>query len=189
MILRTRSFAWATLVALALSSLACPPPRTREPAPLLLLGPFAELCAQVQWLRFQAASRRGEEARALELAESALALDPRASEGWQALAAHLVFDLASREREPELARRRAAFLAGLAVLARGVEQSDRPQELELFRGLVLVAKAESDPELDPRGSPALLRAAAEAFERAAALGDRRAAELAPQVRAEAARGE
>lgn len=185
----SRSLAWAAVVALALASLAWPPPRASAPAPLLLLGPFAELCAEVQWLRFQAAQRRGEEARALELAESALALDPRASEGWQALAAHLVFDLASREREPDLARRRAAFQAGLAVLARGAERSARPQELELFRGLVLVAKAQHDPELDPRGAPALLRAAAEAFERAAELGDERAAELAAQVRAEAARDE
>jgi hypothetical protein len=177
------------VAALALAPLACPPPRERAGTPLLVLGPFAELCAQVQWLRFQAAQRRGEEARALELAESALALDPRASEGWQALAAHLVFDLASREREPELARRRACLQAGLAVLTRGVETCERPHELELFRGLVLVAKAESDPELDPRGAPALLGAAAEAFERAAELGDERAAELALQVRDEAARAE
>lgn len=189
MILRPRALGWAALGALALASLVWPPPRARTPAPLLVLGPFAGLCAEVQWLRFQAASRRGEEARALELAESALALDPRASEGWQALAAHLVFDLASREREPELARRRASFRAGLAVLARGAAESDRPRELELYRGLVLAAKAENDPELDPHGAPALLRAAAEAFERAAELGDSRAAELATQVRAEAARAQ
>ena len=184
-----RLLAWIAVAALALLPVACPPPRASGPAPLLLLGPFAELWAQVQWLRFQSASRRGEEARALELAESALALDPRASEGWQTLAAHLAFDLAAREREPVLARRRACFLAGLAVLQRGAERSERPAELELFRGLVLAAKAESDPELDPGGAPVLLLRAAEAFERAARLGDERAAELAPQMRAEAARGE
>ncbi len=184
-----RFLGWAAVAALALVPLACPPPPASRPAPLLLLGPFAELWAQVQWLRFQAASRRGEEARALELAENALALDPRASEGWQTLAAHLVFDLAAREREPVLARRRACFQAGLAVLQRGAERSERPAELELFRGLVLVAKAESDPALDPGGAPALLLAAAEAFERAARLGHERAAELAPQLRAEAAREE
>jgi hypothetical protein len=188
-ILRSRALAWSAVAALALTSLACPPPRANAPVPLLLLGPFAELCSQVQWLRFQAASRRGEEARALEMAASALAFDPRASEGWQMLAAHLVFDLASREREPELSRRRAYFQAGLAVLARGTESCERPQELQLFRGLVLAAKAQNDPELDPLGAPALLRAAAEAFERAAELGDAHAAELAPQVRAEAARAE
>jgi hypothetical protein len=184
-----RFLAWAAVAALALPPLACPTPRQSGPAPVLLLGPFAELWARVQWLRFQAANRRGEEARALELAESALALDPRASEGWQTLAGHLVFDLAAREREPVLARRQACFQAGLAVLRRGAENCQRPAELELYRGLVLVAKAESDPALDPGGAPALLLAAAEAFERAARLGDERAAELAPQVRAEAGRAE
>jgi hypothetical protein len=184
-----RALGWAVLGALVLASLVSPPPRASAPAPFLLLGPFAGLCAEVQWLRFQAASRRGEEARALELAESALALDPRASEGWQALAAHLVFDLASREREPELARRRASFQAGLAVLARGSAESDRPAELELYRGLVLAGKAENDPELDPGGAPALLRAAVEAFERAARLGDPRGTELAAQLRAGAARAQ
>jgi hypothetical protein len=181
-----RGLAWAAALALGLAPLLVPPPPA-APAPLLVLGPFAELAAQVQWLRFQAASRRGEEARALELAESALALDPRATEGWQTLAAHLLFDRASREREPALARRRAWFHAGLAVLARGTERAERPEELELLRALALVAKAEGDPELDPLGASALLRAAAEAFERAGRLGDARAAGLAPQVRSEAER--
>ena len=176
---------WTGALALALVPFACPPPRAPAPARLWLLGPFAELVAELQWLRFHVASRRGEEARALELAEGALALDPRASEGWQTLAAHLVFDLASRAREPELARRRAWFEAGLAVLAQGAERAARPAELELLRGLVLFDKAERDPELDPLGAPALRAAAVAAFERAAALGEARAAELLPQVRAAA----
>ena len=58
--------------------------------------------------------------------------------------------------------------------------------IEAHEGL---GKAESDPELDPRGAAALLSAGAEALERAAALGDARAAELVPQVRADAARAE
>lgn len=180
---------WGAVIGLALVGLVARPPRPRAAPALALLGPVAELAAEVQWLRFHAASRRGEEARALELAESALALAPEASEGWQVLAAHLVFDLASREREPELARRRAWFEAGLALLARGVARAAQPGELELFRGLMLLGKAESDPELDPRGAAALLSAGAEALERAAALGDARAAELVPQVRADAARAE
>ena len=184
-----RALAWAAVLALALVSLAGPAPRPAAPAPLLLLGPFADLWAEIAWLRFQAALRRGEEARALELAESALALDPRSSEGWRMLAGHLVFDLASRERTPDLARRRACFQAGLAVLARGVERSARPEELELFRGLVLLAKAEGDPELDPGGAQALKRSAADAFEHAARLGSEQAKELVPQVRADAERRE
>ena len=171
---------WLAAAALALVPFACPPPRAPEHARLLLLEPFAELAAELQWLRFHSATLRGEEARALELAESALALDPRASDGWQTLAAHLAFDLASREREPDLARRRAWFEAGLAVLARGAARAARPAELELLRGLILTAKAEGDPELDPGGAPALRARATAAFERAAALGDARAAELVTQ---------
>ncbi len=176
---------WLGALALALVAWLAPAPPPAGGPRLLVLGPFASLAAQLQWLRFHAASRRGEEARALELAESALALDPRASEGWETLAAHLVFDLASREREPELARRRAWFEAGLALLARGVERAAQPAELELFGGLVLFAKAAGDPELDPGGARALRAAAAAALERAAALGDPRAAALAAQVRASA----
>ncbi len=177
--------AWFAVLALALVPVACPPPAVPAPPRLWLLGPCAELVAQLQWLRFHAASRRGEEARAFELAEGALALDPRATEGWQTLAAHLVFDLASREREPDLLRRRAWFEAGLAVLERGAERAARPEELELLRGLVLFDKAGRDPELDPRGAPALYAASAAAFERAAALGEPRAAELLAQARAAA----
>lgn len=183
-----RGLAFGAL-ALALGAWFTAPPPAAEGPRLFLLGPFASLAAQLQWLRFHAASRRGEEARALGLAESALALDPRASAGWETLAAHLVFDLASREREPDLARRRAWFEAGLALLARGVEHTAQPAELELFRGLVLFAKAAGDPELDPGGAPALRAAAAAALERAAALGDAKAAALAAQVRADEARAE
>ena len=178
---------WACALALALVPLACPPPRPEARPQLWLLGPFAELAAEVQWLRFHAAVTAGEEARALALAEEALALDPRASAGWQSLAAHLVFDQASPALEPDPARRRTWFAAGLAVLSRGAAQAARPQELEFFRGLVLVTKAEDDPELDPGGARALRAAAVRAFERAAELGDARAAELLPQARAAAAR--
>jgi tetratricopeptide (TPR) repeat protein len=175
-----RALAWA-LVGLLLLPLACRERAAEAPAALRLLGPFVELGAQLQWLRFQAASQRGEEARALELAESALALDPRATEGWQSLAGHLVFDLASREREPELARRRAWFEAGLGVLARGAERAAHPEELELFRALVLLRKAEGDPELDPGGAPALEAEARAAMARAAEHGHAQARELLPQL--------
>ena len=180
-----RRVAWLAALALACLALAFPPPRAAGRAPLLLLSPFAELAAQVQWLRFHVATRRGEEARALALAESALALDPRASDGWEALAAHLALDLASREREPDLARRCAWFEAGLAALARGAERAARPAELELYRALLLANKAELDPELHPRGAAGLAEDSLAALERAAALGDERALELLPQARAAA----
>lgn len=179
-----RLAAWVGVAVLLLVPLACPPPMVREPVPLLLLGPFAELAAQVQWLRFHAANLHGEGARALELAESALALDPRAPEGWQNLAAHLVFDLASREREPAVERRRVWFRAGLSVLERGAERASRPGELELFRALVLLGKAQSDPEVDLGGAAALRSAALDALRRAATLGQSQARELALQLGAE-----
>lgn len=172
-----RILSWALAAGLAGLALLLPRAPATEPTPLLFFGPFAELGAQVQWLRFRAASQRGEEARALELAESALALDPRAPEGWQHLAAHLAFDLASREHEPELGRRRAWFRAALSVLERGRARCAQPQELELFRAVLLLAKASGDPELDPGGAPALQDAARAALARSAALGQPEAADL------------
>lgn len=182
---RARAASWVLVVGLGLASWACPAPAPTQPAALRLLGPFAELGAQLQWLRFHAASRRGEEARALELAESALALDPRASEGWQTLAAHLAFDLASREREPRLERRRAWFETSLLVLSRGAERAAQPAEIELFRAVVLLAKAAGDPELDVGGAAALEAAGLAALQRAAELGEPRARALLDQPRAEA----
>jgi hypothetical protein len=181
-----RTLAWALVCVLVAVAVARPPERRAGRTPLFVLAPFAELAAEVQWVRFQGASLRGETARALELAESALALDPTAGAGWERLAAHLAYDLASREREPDLARRRAWFAAGLDVLARGAQEAERPAELLVFRALVLAAKAATDPELAPGGERELLHAAAAALEEAAAHGDPRAAGLAAQVRAEAA---
>ena len=184
---RTQRLAgWAAVVALAGTALVLQAPRPRAPTRLFLLGPLAPLAAQVQWLRSQAAGSRGQEARALELAESALALDPSRVEGWERLAAHLLFDLASREREPDLARRRSLFEAGRAVLARGGAQSSEPGELELFQALAWISKASSDPELHPLGARGLYDEAVVALERAAARGESRAAELLPQARALAA---
>jgi hypothetical protein len=177
------------VLAVAFAALAWSTARPAPPDPLVLrlLGPLAELASEVQWLRFRAAVRAGEEARGLRLAESALTWNPRANAGWETVASHLVFDLASTAREPELARRRAWFEAGLALLARGRERVERPAALELARGLFLLGKAELDPELAPGGAAELQRRAYEAFEAAAALGEARAAALLPQLRAEVER--
>jgi hypothetical protein len=178
-----RSLGWLTVLALAWVASVLHPPQRHGRTGLVLLGPVAPLLAEVQWLRFQAASLRGHDARALELAEGALALAPERAEGWERLAAHLLFDRASRERQEELADRRTLFQAGMAVLARGIEESRARADLEFFRALAFISKATTDPELDVRGPSGLYGEAVEALERAAAEGDLRAEELLPHVRA------
>jgi len=178
------------LRALALALLALPllfAGGARGPAPRVrLFGPFVELAAEVQWLRFRSAALAGRRARALELAEQALALDPGWTAGWQALGATLALDFASEAREPDLPTRRAWFDAGIEALERGAERARSPAELHVFRAVILFGKAEGDPGLDPGGAPALRRRALEAYEAAAALGDAHAAELGRHLRAAAA---
>jgi len=167
----------ATLAALALCLaplLAPPTPAARRDG---LLAPFAALAAELEWVRFHGAAQRGEEARALALAEHALALAPHSTAGWQTLAAHQGYLRGAPSGEPDLARRRAWFEAALATLARGRAQAAQPDELELFRALFLLSRAEQDPELVPGGATELARAARAALESAAQLGNARAAEL------------
>jgi len=165
-----RLAAWALVAGLLALALAGTPPPRERPAHPALLGPFLELVADVQWVRFQRARLAGEPVRALGFAESALELAPSATDGWKVLAAHLALDLGSREREPDVEVRRSLLQAALAVLARGVERAADPGELELETGLILANKAELDPELDPGGARALFTGAAAAFERAARHG-------------------
>jgi len=179
----TRRALWCLAGALLLVPILAPPEAGRR-SPWRLLGPFLELAAELQWVRFQQARLAGEEAHALELAEGALALDPRSSAGWVALAEHLALDLASAEREPDLARRRAWFQAGLEVLTRGGGEAEHPEELELARGLLYYGKASGDPELAPGGARELRDAAVRAFERAAELGAPTAREYARLLREE-----
>lgn len=175
------------LLAAALLALPCalaPAPHAR---PLGLLAPIAELAAEIQWVRFEGALTRGEEARALALAESALALAPRVGAGWQRLAAHQGYELASRLVEPDVERRRVWLAAAEATLARGREAAARPAELVLFQALLLHSKADLDPELAPGGAEELRARARVALERAAGLGSHEARELlgylpAPEAR-------
>lgn len=179
--------ALATLLAggLCLAPLLAPPsPTERRDG---LLGPFAALAAELEWVRFQQALERGEEARALALAEHALALAPHSTAGWQMLAAHLGYGRAAPNAEPDLARRRAWFEAALALLERGRARAAHPEELELFRALYLVSRAEQDPELVAGGAPELLARARAALLEAARLGSAQAAELAPYLEATPAR--
>lgn len=180
-----RGLAFLLATALCLAPLLVPatPAQRRDG----LLGPFAALAAELEWLRFQAAAERGEEARALALAERALALAPRSTAGWQFLAAHQGYQCASPGREPELARRRAWFEAALATLDRGRAHAAHPEELELFRALLLLSRADLDPELVPGGARELATRARAALAEAARLGSREAAELGPYLDAAPAR--
>jgi len=151
---------------------------------LRLLGPASELGRSLQWIRFQRALLRGNQQRALALAESAIALDPAATDGWQLLAAHLGYFLASPEREHDLGRRRMWLQAALAVTRRGAQQADQPEELHLQRGLMLLSKLDLDPEVDPEGPAGLLAGAIEAFREAARLGSAAARELLVDLQAD-----
>ena len=173
-----RAWAWTLVGALLCLPLLAPAASERPPPlPLRLFTPFAELAAEVQWVRFAMARQRGEEVRALQLAESALTLDPGNSAGWECLAAHLALFQASREREPDLARRRAWFEAGLHVLERGLECARDAGALHLQRGILLLTKAEVDPELAQGGAAEFFGRAAEAFALAAEAGVGGAREL------------
>lgn len=168
----------ATLVALPCA--LAPRPSARA---LGLIGPVAELAAEVQWVRYEGALTRGEEAHALALAESALALAPRVSAGWQHLAAHLGYDLASRTVEPDPARRRVWLAAAESTLTRGAAAAARPAELLLFHALLLASKADVDPELAPGGKAELLARSRALFEQAAELGSHEAREVLGSHRA------
>jgi len=142
-----------------------------------LLGPAAELFADVQWIRFTRARLRGEHDRALAFAESALELDPSSTDGWEYLATHLATFHASSEREPEPALREAWFRAGLEVTRRGALQASDPGRLALTRALLCLNRAQLDPALDPEQRAHLLAEARSAAEEAQELGTLGAAEL------------
>lgn len=172
-------------VALCLAPLvAGPTPAARRDG---LLGPFADLAAELEWVRFRGALERGQTARALALAEHALALAPRSTAGWQRLAAYQGYERGAALSEPELARRRTWFESALTTLERGRAHAAHPEELELFRALFLLSRAEQDPELVPGGAKELETRARAALAEAVRLGSRQAAELAPYLEAQLAR--
>jgi hypothetical protein len=147
-----------------------------------LLGPVAELAADLQWVRTHDALRRGDVALAFARAESALALAPGATGGWLFLARYLAFDRASEEREVDPERRRAAVAAGLELARRGEACAREPAELALWQGLVRVKEAEEGDLAWPGGARVLLGDAVADFERAAELGHADGAELAAGTR-------
>ena len=170
---------WATAALLAFAPGAW---RTwREPAPgegrefairsgSSVVRPLARLASHVQWIRFQRARLAGRGAEALRLGASAVELAPQTTEGWEYLASHFGFYLASREREPDPARRRAWLEAALEVTERGSTRVADPGQLALLRGSLLLSKAELDPEIWSGGQEVLLQLAEKAFREAHELG-------------------
>ena len=180
---RARLLGWVGVALLASLSIAM---RWRAPhgapagsLPLRLLGPIASAAASVQWVRVYAALSEGRTDLALARGETALELDPGATSGWLALAAHMAFERASPEREPSAERRLAWVRAALELAARGEERARDPARVALWRGLVLSKLAREDEPLAwPGGARGLWLDAAEHFERASALGSPHGAELA-----------
>jgi hypothetical protein len=154
-----------------------------------LLGPVAGLAASAQWVRFDAALRRGDTARAYARAEGALRLDPREPRGWIFLARHLVYERGSVLREPDRAARARWIEAGLDTLRRGESLSRDPGALLFERGVVLAFQASLSDEdrAQPTDEAEAWKLAAEAFDQAAAIGTPEAARAAELARERARR--
>ena len=172
------------LVALSAGLDGTLPERRSSSLALRLFGPLAELAARVQWVRARSAMIEGRSDLALARGTVALELDPGDSEGWMLLAWHLSLERASLQREPDRARRLAWLRAGLDLARRGEASAREPEQLALWRGLVLTQFALEDEPLDwPGGVAGLWEAAAAAYERAAELGYPDGEELAGKARA------
>lgn len=165
----------AVVICAGLSWLPGPTAQPRGP-----LGPFASFAATVQWARTDAAFDSGRLDVGLARAESALALDPEATQGWSWLASVLVHRFGAPEFEAASQTRRVWVEAGLAVLARGEEVAAEPEELAFHAGLVLAFVASLPEEVLewPGGAAAAWTGAAEHFERARDLGHPRADDAA-----------
>lgn len=148
------------------------------------LGPFAGLAAAIQWVRADVALRAGREDLFFARAETALALQPSATQGYVMLAHHLVFDRASLEREPLAEVRSHWIRAGLTLLGRGEAEAAEPAELVFDRGLILtyLASLEDRDRAWPSSRREAWERALAAFERAERLGHPLAAEAAEGAR-------
>ncbi len=155
-----------------------------------LLGPFAPLVAAIEWGRFDAATRAGDDAGAWKHADRALVFAPDASDGWTFLAHHAVYDRGSPRRTADPEERRRWVETGLAFLARGEREARDPGPVAFKAGVVYISLA-NQPD-DERALPISRRTAwtlaADAFERAAAAGEPVAAEAARLAREEARAG-
>lgn len=186
--LRIALFAVAGL--LAWYSIAAAPDeakRSRGTFASRLLGPVAPIVAAIEWGRFDAAARAGDEPRAWRHADRALFLAPEDPDGWILLAHYAVFERGSPRRTESVIERRRWVEYGIAILERGERESANPGPVAFKLGVVYLALAHQPG--DERSLPLSLREtwtrAAEAFDRAAAAGEPVAAEAATLARAEA----
>ena len=182
--LAARSMGWLVVLVLGAYSLSGPVPRDDEASSLRRLwGPFAGLAARVQWVRVHEAMLDGRPDLVWQRAETAIALDPGATDGYLLLARHLFFDHASLNRETEPERRVAWMEAAFGVAERGEAAARDPGALALWLGLARIRRAREEGLGTTAGERAgLLARAAEDFDRAAALGAEEAAELAQGAR-------
>jgi len=163
----------AALCVLGLGPWRTPPAAVgSESLAYRLLGPIASLAASAQWVRYDLALRAGEYELAYARAETALALDRGASEGWATLASHLIFNRGSLNAAGTPEKRRRWIRSGLDLIDQGEALVRDPEALAFLRGTIYAHLAlQPEEELDwPGGRQAALVQAAEAFEHAAELG-------------------
>jgi hypothetical protein len=179
---RTRVLCGAIAAAILALAVALAPGDARERrGPIArLAGPFGPLLASAQWVRVQAAVSSGRDGLAFARAETALALDPASTAGWEIVAAHQGLYLAAPEREPDVARRAAWLTAALATCRRGEERARDPGALAWYRGLLWRTRAFDEVPIRPREE--MLLEAARAFDEAAVLGYPGASESAAWAR-------
>lgn len=139
-----------------------------------LLGPAAGLLASVEWVRFDVLVRDGRYEAAYAVADRALELDPHSPQGWLHYASHLGRFRASAENELDSAARRKWVRAAIDLLGAGEARCERPGELALSSGLILLLVARLEEETDgldwPGGVEAARAEAEECLARAVVAG-------------------
>ncbi|MEX1025361.1 MAG: hypothetical protein WD226_09810 [Planctomycetota bacterium] len=159
-----------------------PAPTVKRPLALRALGPFADLYASIEWIRFGVGRREGDWMRAIEHGENALRARPEDTDGWQ-LIASVLFERTSPERTPDPDERLTWLRAALELTRRGEEVARDPGSLALLRALFLLRHADVDADTRfPGGAEGARRAALTSLERAVRLGDARASELLDALR-------
>lgn len=161
-------------LGLATLAIAFQRPQSQHTKPHVL-GPFAPLFAEVQWVRAHVARDQGDPARAFALMQSALSLQPTSTSGWITLANQLGLQLASLESGRPADERADWLHAALATLQAGEAYVEHPENLALHQAILFLSHAETDDPLPwPGGIPGLYQGAALAGERALELAHQRA---------------
>lgn len=174
----------AAVLALALGLAAGAGARGEAPrGRWAVLGPLASAAASAQWVRVDLAFAAGEDGRGFDLAETAIALDPGATVGWELLVDHQIRTLGGELYEADPQRRRAWIESGLATAERGLASARAPEALALDAAIGLLVQLESQRLPAWPGGRAGLEAEALAWlERAHELGSPWARDLAAHLR-------